>query len=365
MNEKPKAHATDLDPAHIASLVNAMFEDRIPVIHRLGIRIVEVRDGLIVGAAPIAGNLNYQGSMYAGTLFGLGEALGAVVFAANFDLSRFTATVKDVQIRYRRPAMTDVRAEASVDASTVARLKREAEEAGPDPQTRRLARSRSVGKSLIDRPPPSCLRCSKRKLRFFSSVGGGAEIGAPMSGTRSRSGILVAVAAAAGAFGAAAMMASATPPTARADDSTLIIDAIDGDFAAGQADFTAALTDFGSGDYVSGLAAFFDGVDQDSVAAPDNLVLGAVEALEGDPITSSLYFGELSAPGSFADALSEAQILFNLGEGLLSNGAAALAAGDFGAGTYEVFAGSADAYVLPVEELLLGAAAAFDPVAAI
>ena len=130
MNEKPKAHATDLDPAGVANLVNAMFEDRIPVIHRLGIRIVEVRDGLIVGTAPLAGNLNYQGSMYAGTLFGLGEALGAVVFAANFDLSRFTATVKDVQIRYRRPAMTDVRAEASLAASTVARLKREADNAG-------------------------------------------------------------------------------------------------------------------------------------------------------------------------------------------------------------------------------------------
>ena len=130
MNEKPKAHATDLDPAGVANLVNAMFEDRIPVIHRLGIRIVEVRDGLIVGTAPLAGNLNYQGSMYAGTLFGLGEALGAVVFAANFDPSRFTATVKDVQIRYRRPAMTDVRAEASLDASTVARLKREADNAG-------------------------------------------------------------------------------------------------------------------------------------------------------------------------------------------------------------------------------------------
>jgi acyl-coenzyme A thioesterase PaaI-like protein len=83
-----------------------------------------------VGAAPLAGNVNYQGSMYAGTLFGLGEALGAVVFAANCDLGRFTATVKDVQIRFRRPAMTDVRAEASLDASTVARLKLEADNDG-------------------------------------------------------------------------------------------------------------------------------------------------------------------------------------------------------------------------------------------
>jgi thioesterase domain-containing protein len=124
------ANATDLDPECVASLVNAMFEDRIPVIHRLGIRIAEVRDGFIAGTAPLAGNLNYQGSMYAGTLFGLGEALGAVVFAANFDLNRFTATVKEVQIRYCHPAMTDIRAEASLEATEIARIKREADSAG-------------------------------------------------------------------------------------------------------------------------------------------------------------------------------------------------------------------------------------------
>jgi len=129
-DERANADAADLDPAGVARLVNATFEDRIPVIGRLGIRIVEVRDGIIAGTAPLAGNLNYQGSMYAGTLFGLGEALGAVVLAANFDRSRFTATVKDVQIRYRRPAMSDVRAEASLEASEIARIKQEAESAG-------------------------------------------------------------------------------------------------------------------------------------------------------------------------------------------------------------------------------------------
>lgn len=92
--------------------------------------MVESRDGFVAGEATLAGNLNYQDSMYAGTLFGLGEALGAVVFAANFDVGRFTATVKDVQIRFRRPAMTDVRAEASLDANEIARVTREADSAG-------------------------------------------------------------------------------------------------------------------------------------------------------------------------------------------------------------------------------------------
>jgi acyl-coenzyme A thioesterase PaaI-like protein len=97
----------------LVNALNALFENRIPAMYRLGIRIVELRDDFVAGTAPLAGNLNYQGSMYAGTLFGLGEALGAGVFIANFDLQRFTATVKDIQIRYRRPAMTDVRAETS------------------------------------------------------------------------------------------------------------------------------------------------------------------------------------------------------------------------------------------------------------
>jgi len=121
---------TEANPPGLASSVNALFESRIPAMHRLGIRIVELREGFVAGTAPIADNLNYQGSMYAGTLFGLGEALGGGLFVATFDLRRFTATVKDMQIRYRRPAMTDVRAEASLDASTIARIKREAEESG-------------------------------------------------------------------------------------------------------------------------------------------------------------------------------------------------------------------------------------------
>jgi hypothetical protein len=49
--------ATHDDPDGIASLVNTIFEERIPVIHRLGIRIVEVRDGRIAATAPLAGNL--------------------------------------------------------------------------------------------------------------------------------------------------------------------------------------------------------------------------------------------------------------------------------------------------------------------
>jgi hypothetical protein len=184
-----------------------------------------------------------------------------------------------------------------------------------------------------------------------------------MSDTRSR--ILVGLAAAVGAFGAAALVSAAAAPTARADDTSLIIAAIDGDYAAGQTDFTAAFTDFGSGDFVGGLADTFGGLNEDTVAAPGNLLLGTVEALEGDPITSTLLVDDLSVVDTFAEASSQAQIFFNEGEGFLSNAAIDFSASDYGAGTYSELVGSAYAYVLPLEELLLGAAVTIDPIAAI
>jgi hypothetical protein len=180
-----------------------------------------------------------------------------------------------------------------------------------------------------------------------------------MGDPTTRRGILIALT---GAVGAAVMMASAAAPTARADAYADIIAAINGDYAAGQADYASALADFGKGAFDPALAESFDGANEYTLAAPDNLLLGLVQALTGDPITSTFHFDELSAPGSFADALEEAQILYGEGAGLLANGADALAAGDYGAGIYLDLVGSADAYVLPVEELILGAVAAIDPV---
>ena len=80
-----------------------------------------------------------------------------------------------------------------------------------------------------------------------------------MSDPRSQPGILVGLAAALGAFGAAAMMSAATAPTARADDFTDIITAVDSDYAAGQGDFTTAFADFDSNEFAPGLTTFLKG----------------------------------------------------------------------------------------------------------
>lgn len=118
------------DGADLVGLMNLVIEHGVPPMHGLGIRVVELQPGHVVGAAPLEGNANHLGTMYAGTLFGLAEMLGGALFVASFDVDRFYPTVKDVQIRYRRPATSDVRAEANLEAGTLERLFAEAEEIG-------------------------------------------------------------------------------------------------------------------------------------------------------------------------------------------------------------------------------------------
>lgn len=118
------------DPGDMAGFMNSVIEEGVPPMHSLGIRVVDLRPGHVVGAAPMAGNGNHLGTMYAGTLFGLAEMLGGALFVASFDIWRYYPTVKDLQIRYRRPARTDIRATASIDDETLARLQREVDEHG-------------------------------------------------------------------------------------------------------------------------------------------------------------------------------------------------------------------------------------------
>jgi hypothetical protein len=174
---------------------------------------------------------------------------------------------------------------------------------------------------------------------------------------RSRGGVLIGLAATVGAFGAAAMLSAATAPTARGDAYSDIIAAVDGDYAFGQADFTTAATYLGSNLPV-GLALLFDGADEDSVVAPDNLLVGTVEALTNEPIATDFSVG-LPVPTDFADAVTNAQEIISAGESELSEVAPFLSAGEYGSAVYVDLIGSEELSVFPLEELLLGAVAQF------
>jgi hypothetical protein len=180
-----------------------------------------------------------------------------------------------------------------------------------------------------------------------------------MDSNRSRTGVLVGLAAAAGAFGVAAMMSAATAPTARADDYTEIIANVNDTFAIGHGELSDAFTDFGSGDPSEGLAQLFAGVDSDVVGVPDSLIIGTAEALSNEAIGTGgtpFYF---AAPTDFSDALSVAQTDFSDGLADFHDAATALAGGDYGYAVEYVLDGLNDTGIYSVQDLLLGAAVSF------
>jgi hypothetical protein len=160
------------------------------------------------------------------------------------------------------------------------------------------------------------------------------------------------------AAGAAAVMSAATAPTARADDFTDVINAVDGDFAAGQTYFTEAVTDFGSNQDVEGVASLFSGLNEDLLGAPISLVGGTAALLANEPVEGAVGLG-IPAPTDFADGLSEAESLYTLGESYLTAGETALSSGDYGPGVIDTLFGADVVSVVPLEEVLLGSIASF------
>jgi acyl-coenzyme A thioesterase PaaI-like protein len=99
-------------------------------IARTGIRVVAMRDLYAKMLMPLEGNVNHVGMMYAGSLFTLGEIIGGAIHTAAVDFTRLYPIVKEVSIRYRRPALTDVTVEVELSAEEASRIQNEALEKG-------------------------------------------------------------------------------------------------------------------------------------------------------------------------------------------------------------------------------------------
>jgi acyl-coenzyme A thioesterase PaaI-like protein len=99
-------------------------------IKRTGLRAVALRDRYAKLLMPLEGNVNHVGMMYAGSLFALGESAGGAIHLVSFDTSRLFPIVKEVEIRFRRPALTDVTVEVELSAEEASRIETEALEKG-------------------------------------------------------------------------------------------------------------------------------------------------------------------------------------------------------------------------------------------
>jgi thioesterase domain-containing protein len=102
----------------------------IPAVARTGIEILEIDKGYVKMKMPFEPNINHVQIMYAGSLFTLAELPGGAIFATSFDSTRFYPIVRDMSIRFRRPAKTDITVEVRLDPKDAAEIAERAERDG-------------------------------------------------------------------------------------------------------------------------------------------------------------------------------------------------------------------------------------------
>jgi thioesterase domain-containing protein len=105
-------------------------ESGIEGVRRMGLEVLEFRDRCVTLRMPLKGNGNHLGTMYAGFLFTVGEIMGGAIFLAAFDPLKYFPIVKEINIRYRQPAMSDVTVAAALTEAQVEALQAALKEKG-------------------------------------------------------------------------------------------------------------------------------------------------------------------------------------------------------------------------------------------
>ena len=111
-------------------LVRQLTEEQIAFVKRSGLKADVLEPGHVRLRIPLEGNQNHIGTLYAGALFTLAEMPGGALFLTSFDSRRFYPVVKEMNLRFRRPAKGDITVDARLGAEEIARIQREAETNG-------------------------------------------------------------------------------------------------------------------------------------------------------------------------------------------------------------------------------------------
>ncbi|HZS15360.1 MAG TPA: YiiD C-terminal domain-containing protein [Candidatus Dormibacteraeota bacterium] len=132
MREPYEVQSVVQEQASVAEMIRHGIE-QMPYNAMVGVRILEMDGGRARGslaARPEVGN--HVGTMHAGAQFSLVEAVsGAAVSSAFLDLlGRAVPLAQGAELTYRRPARSDVVAEASIAPEEIARVRGELDASG-------------------------------------------------------------------------------------------------------------------------------------------------------------------------------------------------------------------------------------------
>lgn len=110
--------------------IKSFAENRVEFLKRMGMKILVMEPGHVQIMVPIVGNANHLGSMYAGALFSIAEASGGVLFYSTFNYNFFYPVVKEVNIKFVSPAVSDVLVDIFMNPDQSRSIAFEAEEKG-------------------------------------------------------------------------------------------------------------------------------------------------------------------------------------------------------------------------------------------
>ena len=102
--------------------LKVMIETGIPFFQRMGLAVVALEPGYVKLRVPIGGNENHVGTVYAGALFTVAEVPGGALFYSLFDAETYYPILKELTIRFVKPATTDVTFEMVLEASEQQRI---------------------------------------------------------------------------------------------------------------------------------------------------------------------------------------------------------------------------------------------------
>jgi len=107
-----------------------MLEQGIPFVGRTEVKVLELERGYVKMMMPLQPNLNHVGTMYAGALFTLAELPGGAIFLSTFDANQFYPLIKGMDIKFLKPATTDITVEVRLDPKAAAKIQEKANEVG-------------------------------------------------------------------------------------------------------------------------------------------------------------------------------------------------------------------------------------------
>ncbi|MGC8659069.1 MAG: PaaI family thioesterase [Desulfomonilaceae bacterium] len=111
-------------------IIKELIETKMVFLERMKLKALKLERGYVKLLAPLDGNENHIGSVYAGALFTLAEIPGGALFYTCFDETRFYPIIKQMEIQFLKPAKEDVWVEASLSEEEIRRLTLELDEKG-------------------------------------------------------------------------------------------------------------------------------------------------------------------------------------------------------------------------------------------